>query len=125
MKKKKILIIEDEKMLGEMYQDKFKSAGFEVFLAGSAEEALKSLPKIKPDLVLLDILLPRGNGISFLKNLNKKRRGGPILILAFSNYDDPSTKKEAIRLGAKDYLIKTNYTPEQIIKKVKSYLPEK
>lgn len=119
---KKILIVEDEKILGEMYRDKFSQAGFEVVWAGSAEEGLRYLSKEKPDLILLDILLPRENGVAFLTKIKEKKNLSSIPVLAFSNYDDPTTKKEALRLGAKEYLIKTDYTPQGIIEKVKSYL---
>jgi len=118
----KILIIEDEKVLAEMYKDKFIQAGFEVILAYSSEEALKVLQKEKPDLILLDILLPRINGIGFLTRIKKDPELSLIPVIAFSNYDDAETKGEALRLGVKDYLIKTNYTPQEIIEKVKTYL---
>jgi len=118
----KILIVEDEKILAEMYKDKFIRAGFEVVLVYSAEDALKVLQKEKPDLILLDILLPKTNGIGFLTRIKKDPRLSLIPVIAFSNYDDAETKREALRLGVKDYLIKTSYTPQEIIDKVKSYL---
>jgi len=120
--KKKILIIEDEKILGEMYRDKFIQAGFGVDLFEMGGEALKEISKGKPDLILLDILLPKENGISFLRKLRKKRGLALIPVVVFSNYDDQKTKEEALKLGVKEYLIKTAYTPKEIINKVKSYL---
>ncbi len=119
---KKILIVEDEKILAEMYQDKFTQAGFRVILTYSAEEAIKILQKEIPDLILLDILLPRENGVSFLAEIRKDPKLSSIPVVAFSNYDDPETKKQAFKLGVKDYLIKTSYTPQEIIKKIKGYL---
>jgi len=120
---KKILLVEDEKMLGEMYRDKFiQAGGFEVILTETAEEGIKAARKEKPDLILLDILLPRINGIGFMQWLKKEKELSSIPVIAFSNYDDPKTKKEAVELGIKDYLIKTNYTPQEIVDKVKSYL---
>lgn len=119
---KKILIIEDEKILAEMYQDKFTQAGFEVIVAYSAEGALTILQREVPDLILLDILLPRENGVSFLAKMRKNPKLSSIPVVAFSNYDDPKTKKQALKLGVKDYLIKTSYTPQEIIEKVKGYL---
>jgi len=119
---KKILIIEDEKMLGEMYRDKFIQAGFDAVLAETAEQGVEATRKEKPDLILLDILLPRTNGIGFMQWLKKEKELSSIPVIAFSNYDDPKTKKEAVELGIKDYLIKTNYTPQEIVDKVKSYL---
>lgn len=119
---KKILIIEDEKILGEMYKEKFIQSGFEVVLVESAEKGIKMVPIEKPDLILLDILLPRANGVSFLAELRKNPVMSDIPVVAFSNFDDPETKKEAFELGVKDYLIKTNYTPQEIVEKVKNYL---
>ena len=119
---KKILIIEDEKILGEMYRDKFTQAGFDVVWADSAEEGMEVVPDVKPDLILLDILLPRASGIGFMEWLKKEKELSLIPVVAFSNYDEPTTKKEALRLGVKDYLIKTNYTPQEIVDRVKSYL---
>ena len=119
---KKILLIEDEKILAEMYRDKFTQAGFEVFLAFESREGLALAKKEKPDLIILDILLPRENGIVFLTWLRKNSKISSIPVVAFSNYDDPVTKKEAAKLGVKDYLIKTNYTPQEIVEKIKTYL---
>lgn len=119
----KILIIEDEKVLAEMYRDKFESEGFKTKLAFSSEEAVEYLKKEKPDLILLDILLPRENGIIFLKKIKEVENISNIPIIAFSNYDDQRTKKEAFGLGIKDYLIKTQYTPKELVEEVKKYLP--
>ena len=119
---KKILIIEDEKILGEMYRDKFIQTGFDAVLAETAEQGIEATRKEKPDLILLDILLPRTNGIGFMQWLKKEKELSSIPVIAFSNYDDPKTKKEAMELGIKDYLIKTNYTPQEIVDKVKSCL---
>lgn len=118
----KVLIIEDEKILGEMYRDKFIEAGFEVVLAETAEEGIEAIREEKPSLILLDILLPRTNGIGFLEWFKKEKNFSSIPVVAFSNFDDLQTKREAAKLGVKDYLIKTNYTPQEIIDKVKSYL---
>lgn len=120
--KKKILIVEDEVILGEMYKDKFEQAGLDVVLVESAEKALEITPKVKPDLILLDILLPKENGIYFLNEIKNRPEFSNIPIIAFSNYDDLDTKKEAYKLGVKEYLIKTAYTPQEIIEKVKEYL---
>ena len=119
---KKILLVEDEKVLAEMYVDKFKEAGFGIVAVCSAEEGIEAVKKEKPDLVVLDILLPKQNGIKFLAQMRKESEISSIPVVAFSNYDDPETKKQAFRLGVKDYLIKTNYTPEEVIERIKGYL---
>ncbi|MCD6177703.1 response regulator [bacterium] len=119
---KKILIIEDEKILLEMYRDKLQRAGFKVLTAQDTNEGLTVAKKEKPDLIMLDILLPRENGISFLEKQKNISEISSIPVIAFSNFDDPDTKKEAYRLGVKDYIIKSNYTPEEILEKIKKYL---
>jgi DNA-binding response OmpR family regulator len=121
---KKILIVEDEKILAKMYQDKFTRAGFKVFLAREAKDGVKLAKKEKPDLIVLDILLPKENGIFFLEELRKDPEILSIPVLVFSNFDDPETRRQTEKLGAKAYLIKTNYTPQGIVKEIKKYLKE-
>jgi len=119
---KKILLIEDEKILAEMYREKLSKEGFNVVLSLDAEEGFVAAKKEKPDLVVLDILLPKGNGISFLEKLREDPETAAIPVVAFSNYDGVETKKKAFELGVEDYLIKTNYTPQELVEKIKSYL---
>jgi len=121
----RILIVEDEKILAEMYKDKFEKAGHQADLAFSSEEAMEYLKNKEPDLILLDILLPKENGIALLKRLKETREGFKIPVIAFSNYDEPRTKKEALELGVKGYLIKTQYTPQEMLEEVEKILKEK
>ena len=118
----KILIIEDEEILVEMYQDKFSEAGFEVFSAPNNDEGLRLAKKEKPDLILLDILLPDENGIQFLKRIKQFPEISRIPIIAISNYDEIETKSEAYNLGVKLYLIKTQFTPQELLDVAKKYL---
>lgn len=118
----KILVVEDEKLLGEMYRDKFTEAGFDVEWLNSAEEAIEYLEKKIPDLVLLDILLPRENGLSVLRRIKENPKLAKLPVIAFSNFDDKEIKMEALKLGVKDYLLKTDYTPNQIIEKIREYI---
>jgi DNA-binding response OmpR family regulator len=118
----KILIIEDEKMLAEIYRDRFIHEGFEVHSAFDAEEGIVFAKKIKPDLILLDILLPRENGIEFLEGLRKDDEIKETVVIAYSNYDDANSKEKAEKLGAKEYLIKTNYTPKEVVEIVRKYI---
>jgi DNA-binding response OmpR family regulator len=119
---KKILILEDERDLAEMYKEKLTMEGFQVFLAENIEEGLKIAKEEKPDLILLDILLGEENGISFLKKQKEDKEISEIPVVAFSNYDNSQTKKEAKELGVKEYLIKTNFTPKEFVEKIKNYL---
>lgn len=119
---KKILLIEDEKILVDMYTDKFHEAKFDVVFADSAEVGLKIARDEKPDLVVLDIILPENNGLYFLKGLRRDKNISSIPVVVLSNLDDPQTRKEALLLGALDYLIKTDFTPSALIDKIKKYV---
>lgn len=118
----KILIIEDEPFLAEMYRDKFIKSGFDIISAFSAEQGLEIVQKEKPDLILLDIILPEENGVTFLGWLREVTEIASIPVLVFSNYDDEETKKKAFKLEAKDYLIKTNHTPGELVAKIEQIL---
>lgn len=122
---KKILIIEDEKILVEMYKSKLEANNFQVISAFSSEEGIKIFKKENPDLVILDILLPEENGINFLEKIKKIKVVPKTRVIVFSNYDDPVTRKEAFRLGVEDYLIKTQFTPREFLRKIKKYFREK
>lgn len=119
---KKILLIEDEKFLAEIYKEKFSQAGFEIILSLNVKKGLELAKKEKPDLILLDILFPEEDGIFFLKQLRKNSKTASLLVVVFSNYDGSRTKKQALKLGIRDYLVKSNYTPKEIVHKIKSYL---
>jgi DNA-binding response OmpR family regulator len=119
---KRVLIIEDERILGEMYEYKLKETGYEVKWVQSSEEAFEYLKKNKPTIILLDILLPKENGIDFLKKIKNTNIIENTTIVVFSNYDNPETKKEALKFGVKAYLIKTQYTPKELLEEIKKFL---
>ncbi len=121
-KKQKILIIEDEKMLSDIYASRFNHEGYDVCCAYDAEEGMNLTVKEKPDLVILDMLLPRANGIEYLEKKFEIKDIKEIPVIAYSNYDDKDYKKRSTELGVKDYLIKTNYTPQEIIETVKKHI---
>lgn len=119
---KKLLIVEDEKVLMEMYLAKFNKQDLTILSANSAEQGFAIAKKEKPDLILLDILLPMGSGIDLLEKIRKDEDIKDTKVLTFSNYDELDTKKRALELGSIDYLIKTNYTPNQIFKIIQNIL---
>lgn len=118
----KILIIEDEKILGEMYLSKLQQSRFDVVLAESAEKGIEALEQSIPDLIILDILLPGKNGLEFLRKMREKERYRQIPVIVLSNYDDPKAKKEALAMDVKKYLIKSNHTPQEIVDEISAYL---
>lgn len=120
---KRILLIEDDKILSEMFVEKFKKMGFNIDLALTAEQGLGLLKtKPKPDLILLDILLPKHDGIHFLKKIKEQPKLAEVPVVVASNYQDTQTIKDSYALGVKEYLLKTDYTPGQLVKKVEKYL---
>lgn len=122
MAKNKILLIEDEAMLINMYKDKFAREDLNVSVVNTVEEGIKKAQEIKPDLILLDILLPHESGLEFLRQARKNQEISSIPVVAFSNYSDPSTQEEAMKLGAREYIIKANYNPQETVEKIKEYL---
>ena len=119
---KKILLIEDERILSEMYKEKFEQEGFEMILSVDAEKGFELAKKERPDLIILDILLPEKDGIFFLEQRMKDPEIASIPVVALSNYDHPEARKKALELGVKEYIIKTDYTPREIVEKIKKYL---
>ncbi|MDD5568812.1 MAG: response regulator [Candidatus Pacebacteria bacterium] len=119
---KKILIIEDEKILSEMYRFKFAKEGYEVFNAMDVDDGLKIAEKEKPDLIILDILLPKRNGIYFLEKRKDIKGLEDVPVIILSNFDDAETKNKAFALGAKEYLIKSNFNPKEILEKISTFL---
>ncbi len=119
-KKKKILLVEDEPLIQDIYLRKFQEAGFDITCVFDAEEAEKLLRKKSFHLVILDILLPREDGLSFLKKLRKEKNNIPVII--FSNLEGENYLNEAKKYKAKDYIIKANYTPSEIIQKIQQIL---
>ncbi|MFA5746946.1 MAG: response regulator [Candidatus Paceibacterota bacterium] len=118
----KILVIEDEKILAEMYKDKLEKEGFEIILAGDGEEGIKMMKEQRPSLALLDLLMPNENGLELLKKQKEDPEISSIPVIVFSNFDDGETKRLTLSLGAKSYLIKSNHDPKEIVEEIKKYL---
>lgn len=120
--KKKILIVEDEEMLSKVLVEQFEKAGFDVEAAFDGEKALKSLEKSKPDLVLLDIILPKINGFDVLKAIKENPDTQDIPVIMISNLGRDEDIKQSIKLGAVDYYIKAQHPIFEIIEKVSNFL---
>ena len=117
----KILVVEDEEVMRKTIIDNLQSAGFKnVFGARNGEEGLEIAAKKKPDLILLDILMPRMDGIQMIQELEKKSLQFPVVIL--TNLDDLEHISKALSLGSFDYLIKSDWKIEDVIKRIKQKL---
>lgn len=115
----KILIIEDDKFLRELITKKISNEGFEIIEAVDGEQGIEKAKKEKPDLILLDIILPEIDGFEVLKQI-KKISKSPVIIL--SNLGQKKDIEKGFELGAADYLIKAHFTPEEIINKMRKIL---
>ena len=117
---KKILLVEDDKVLAQMYQDKLAHQGFDVVGADTGSKALTVLKSYKPDVILLDIMLTGGmNGFDILRILQHDQSLKDIPVIVLTNLD--SEKKTALELGVKAYIIKTQTPLEELVNLVKKY----
>ena len=117
--KKQILIIEDEADLLELFADKFTSEGFKTHQATTAEKGIRLALKNRPDFILLDILLPKMDGLTMLKKLRANAWGKTVPVIISSNVTDQQKVSEAMRLGVYDYIVKTNLILNDLVKQVK------
>src|SRR3989344_4116304 len=118
---KTILLIEDDLDIQRIYSMKLDSAGYKVILSVDSSQGYTELKKNKPNLVLLDIMLPgKMNGFDLLKTVKEDPKLKNIPVVVLTNLD--TEKQEAMRLGAADYIIKANTNLDQIVEKVKSYV---
>ena len=115
---KKILIIEDEEIVLGLLQKKLSQEGYEVSVARDGEEGLKKMREIKPDLILLDIIMPKMSGFEVMEEMQKDSGLKKIPVIVVSNSGQPVEIDKSRELGAKDWLIKTEFDPEEVIGKV-------
>lgn len=120
--KKLILLIEDDEFLAELYATKLKLEGYEISLAGDGEKGLKMIKEKKPDLILLDIILPRKDGFEILKIMKADRELKNIPVILLTNLSQKDEVKKGLDLGANDYLIKAHFMPSEVVKKIKQQL---
>ena len=122
MAKEKLLLVEDDTTLSKMYQRKFEADGFSVATAYDGLEGLKKMAEEKPDLVILDIMLPRLDGVSVFKKMRSTPETFKTPVLLLTNLDQEDTVFECFKLGAVDYLLKSTVTPDQVVKKIENLL---
>ncbi len=116
---KKLLIIEDDQFLRELIAKKLTQKEFEVVQAGDGEEGLKKAKETKPDLVLLDLILPGIDGFNVLSEIKKNPEIAETPVIILSNLGQKEEIDKGMNLGAQDFLVKANLTPAEIIEKIK------
>ncbi len=119
---KKILVVEDDKFLVNVLLSKLQKEGFEVVHAFDGEEALAKVREKKPDLILLDLILPVKDGFDVLKELKEDGATKNIPVIILSNLGQETDIEKGKKLGAVDYMIKANWSMKDVIAKVKEYL---
>ncbi len=121
--KAKILIVEDEALLNEAYETVLKHEGYEVYKAFNGEEALEVLKHKTPDLILLDLRMPKMDGLTFLSELQKIDHPD-YKIIVFSNYDVQKDIDSSFDLGATHYVLKAYASPKELVRIVRNSLIE-
>ncbi|MFA4998568.1 MAG: response regulator [Candidatus Paceibacterota bacterium] len=121
---KKILFIEDESALQKTFGEVLGQAGYEVISALDGEIGLSLAKEKKPDLILLDLILPKLHGLEVLKGLKEVEETKDIPVIILTNLEGMAEIEKAIELGAKGYLVKAQYSLGEIVQKVRDILPE-
>ena len=122
MNPKRILLVEDEEFIRDIYKRQLEKAGYVVDGFRSGQEALASLSQINYDLALLDIMLPDMNGLEILKKMKQNVVTKVIPVVMLTNLGQEEIIKEGFTLGAQGYLIKASYTPDQVVLEVNNIL---
>ncbi len=118
----KILIVEDEEPMLKALSAKFEQEGFNVLQASDGEEGLKVALENKIDIILLDIILPKMDGMTMLKKLREDERGADVPVILLTNLDYSVGVAKAMESGAYDYLVKTDWSLDDVVEKVREKL---
>ncbi|MFA4846168.1 MAG: response regulator [Patescibacteria group bacterium] len=116
--KKTILVVEDDHFLSDIYKRQFEGKGCKVVVAPNGTEALKTLKELKPDVILLDLIMPGMNGFEFLEALRAEATLKKTRVIVLSNLGQDSDKERCKALGVKEYLVKTEVSVDQILSSV-------
>jgi CheY-like chemotaxis protein len=119
---KKILIVEDDTLIAEMYASKFQKAGYEVELAKDGQEAITKIRNNKPDMVVSDVVLPNKDGFEVLQTVKNDPELKHIKVILLTNLGEPENIKRGFDSEADGYLIKAHSTPSQIVEKIEDIL---
>ena len=118
MNAKKVLIVDDDEFLLDMYVLKFKEAGFVVEVAQNGEEAIQKAKQANPDAILLDVVMPKIDGFEALRTIKKENIAPNAAIFILSNLGQKEDTERGLGLGAVDYIVKAHFTPSEVVSKV-------
>lgn len=118
------MLVEDDQILARLYQTKFQKEGFDIQLSFDGQDGFDKMKSFSPDLVILDLIMPKVDGFTFLDKVRGdgelSKRGTPVLVL--SNLGQESDIKKAMDMGAKDFFIKADVSLSQMVEKVRKYM---
>lgn len=121
---KRILLIEDEDLIRDLYKRQLEKVGLTTDAFATGQEGLTALDRDSYDLILLDIMLPKVNGLDILMQLKRNEKTKNIPVILVSNLGQDDVVQEGLNLGATSYLVKLHHTPDQIVEEVKKVLGE-
>jgi len=119
---KKILLIEDEELIIKLLSKKLAAIGYDVSLAMNGQEGVEKMKQNIPDLVLLDIVMPRMGGFEVMTEMKKDEKLAKIPVIIISNSGQPLELERAKELGAADWLVKTEFDPKEVAEKIQKYI---
>ncbi len=119
---KKVLIVDDDPFILDMYKLKFKEEGFEVESASDGEKAFAAVKDTRPDVVLLDVIMPILDGFEVLKKLKADSDVKNIPVIMLTNLGQKEDMEKGMSGGAVDYIVKAHFTPSEVVEKVKQFL---
>lgn len=122
VKPQSVLVVEDEAFLVKIYTVKLKKEGFDVSVATDGELAVKMAAELKPDIILLDLILPKMNGFEALEKMRQNPINHATPVIVLSNLGQEEDIKRAKALGADDYLVKANFSIQDVIQKIRAVL---
>lgn len=121
--KKTIMIAEDDAFIGDIYEVKLKDAGYDVILASNGRDVIEKLESgVEPHIMLLDIVMPYMDGFDVLEALKNREEWKKIPVVLLTNLSQKEDVDKGMSLGAKDYLIKSHFTPTEVLAKVEKYM---
>lgn len=119
---KKVMIVEDDEHISKVYEIKLSKEGYGTSLAVDGEEAVAKITRELPDLIILDLMIPKKDGFGVLEEIKKNPATAGIPVIVLSNLGQQTDQDRAIGLGANEYLVKVDYPIQDVINKVKGYL---
>lgn len=121
----KVLIVDDDNFLLDMYSIKFRESGFLVEVAKSGNEALEKAKEMTPDVILLDVVMPQLDGFEVLRSLRQEKIAEGAIVVILTNLGQKEDVERGLGLGADDYVIKAHFTPSEVVNKVKNLLAKR